>query len=309
MPSTKAGKAAAADARSEAGLVVAAFGRHHDVELASGLRLRCVTRGKKRDVAAGDRVTVLLQGADQGVIESIAPRTSLLYRSDEARTKVFAANVSRVFIVVATEPSFSDELIGRTWVAARAQGVDLVIILNKVDRTERLDEARRRLQPYAQLGLPVVEACAKHRPEEAARLLRPLLANQTSIVIGQSGMGKSTLVNLLAPQALAATQEHSESLDAGKHTTTATHLYRLDAHSSLIDSPGFQSFGLSHLTPGEIERGFPEFDDAKMLCRFYNCTHLHEPGCGVLAARDAGRILAFRHQLYATLMAEIFGAR
>jgi len=136
-------------------------------------------------------------------------------------------------------------------------------------------------------------------------MLRPRLANYTTLLLGQSGMGKSTLLNALVPDAQAATQEHSVALDAGRHTTTTTRLYHLpDRGGDLIDSPGFQAFGLRHLSVEDIEHGFPEFDKPRQACRFYNCTHQHEPGCGVLTAVASGEIAPERHALYVRLLQE-----
>jgi ribosome biogenesis GTPase len=118
-------------------------------------------------------------------------------------------------------------------------------------------------------------------------------------------MGKSTILNTLVPEARATTQAHSQALGAGKHTTTTTRLYHLpDIAGDIIDSPGFQAFGLLHLSPMEIQRGFPEFEAATQHCRFYNCSHRHEPGCGVLAALERGEISAGRHDLYQRILAE-----
>src|SRR5690606_470027 len=128
-------------------------------------------------------------------------------------------------------------------------------------------------------------------PEHTRAVLAPELTGRCSLLLGQSGMGKSTLLNILVPQAQAYTQAHSQALGTGKHTTTSTRLYHLpDGSGDLIDSPGFQAVGLYHLTAAEIEQGFPECHDAIKHCGFYNCTHRHEPGCGVLAALAHGDI-------------------
>jgi ribosome biogenesis GTPase len=136
-------------------------------------------------------------------------------------------------------------------------------------------------------------------------VLLPLLNDRCTLLLGQSGMGKSTILNALVPDARAHTQEHSQALGAGKHTTTSTRLYHLPNDAGdIIDSPGFQAFGLYHLSAAEIERGFPEFSDAIQHCRFYNCTHRHEPGCGVLTAIQLGTVTSERHELYKRILAE-----
>jgi len=287
-----------------AGVIVAAHGRHYLAE-ADGRLLQCVTRGKKSNVAVGDEVVLRATSADQAVIEKIAERRTLLYRSDQYKSKLLAANLTRMFIVVATEPSFSDDLISRALVAAEAAGIDPHLILNKVDLAEPLARARERLGLYTAMGYPVHEVSAQAAPAAAVALLQPLLAGQSSILIGQSGMGKSTLVNLLVPEADIATREISAALDTGKHTTTFTRLYRLpDGGGSIIDSPGFQEFGLYHLSEGQLERAFRDFAPYLGGCRFYNCRHLAEPQCAVLQAVEDGKIAPLRHALFAQLVHE-----
>lgn len=285
------------------GTIVAAHGRHYLAE-ADGRFLQCVTRGKKTNVAVGDQVALKMTSADQAVIESIAERATLLYRSDQYKSKLLAANVTRLFIVVATEPGFADDLVSRSLVAAEAAGIDVHIILNKVDVENLLPRARERIGVYASIGYPVHEVSARTHPQQAVALLEPLLAGQTSIFIGQSGMGKSSLINLLVPDADIATREISAALDTGKHTTTFTRLYRLPDGAAVIDSPGFQEFGLYHLTEGMLERAFREFAPYLGGCKFYNCRHLSEPQCAILGAVEDGKIAPMRHALYAQLLHE-----
>ncbi len=285
------------------GLIVAAHGRHY-LAHADGQLWQCVTRGKKSDVATGDRVRFRSTSADQGVIEAIEPRATLLYRSDQFKSKLLAANVTQLFIVVATEPSFSDDLVSRSLVAAESAGIQARLVLNKIDLDAQRDAARERTQRYAALGYPVHEVSAKSDPIHAVETLRPLLQGQSTILIGQSGMGKSSLVNLLVPDADIAVREISQRLDSGKHTTTFTRLYAIDDATSVIDSPGFQEFGLYHLTEGMLERAFPEFRPHLGGCRFYNCHHVAEPGCAILQAVADEQIEAQRHQLYLQLRHE-----
>lgn len=285
------------------GLVIAAHGRHYVVQ-AGDLRLQCVTRGKKSDVAVGDIVHFRQTSPDQGVIESITERKTLLYRSDQYKSKLLAANVTQLFVVVATEPSFSDDLVSRSLVAAGAAGIAAHIILNKIDIETLLPKARERVSLYTSLGYPVHEVSAHAAPEATRDKLLPLLQGQTTILIGQSGMGKSSLINLLVPDADIATREISAALDSGKHTTTFTRLYDMGAGTAVIDSPGFQEFGLYHLTEGMLERAFREFQPYLGQCRFYNCHHLTEPGCGILAAVESKQIAPMRHALYQQLLHE-----
>ncbi|HEX8884798.1 MAG TPA: ribosome small subunit-dependent GTPase A [Noviherbaspirillum sp.] len=285
------------------GVIIAAHGRHY-VAQAGSQRLHCVTRGKKSDVAVGDTVTLKMTSSDQAVIEGIQERRTLLYRSDQYKSKLLAANVTRLLIVVATEPAFSDDLISRALVAAESAGVEAHIILNKIDVTASLEKTRERLALYAGLGYPVHEVSARTAPEDAVAKLMPVLQGQSSIFIGQSGMGKSSLINLLVPDADIAVREISAALDTGKHTTTFTRLYAIDDTTSVIDSPGFQEFGLHQLTEGMLERAFPEFAPCLGHCRFYNCHHISEPDCAVLAGVKEGRIAPMRHALYAQLRHE-----
>jgi len=268
------------------GRVIAAHGRQYVVELADGTRLPCFPRGKKSDVACGDRVDIQRTSDDQGVIEAIQPRTSLLYRSNEVKQKLIAANVDQLVIVVATEPAFSDELVTRALLAAESEEIEALIVLNKCDLTDKLAAARERLAVFARLGYRVVELSALEHADD----LRPELYGVTSVLVGQSGMGKSTLVNALVPEANAATREISQALDSGKHTTTHATLYHLDGESQLIDSPGLQEFGLGHLDRQEIEHAFREFRPYLGQCRFRDCKHNREPDCVLSAAVAAGEI-------------------
>lgn len=283
------------------GQVVAAHGRQYMVELAGGETLLCFPRGKKSDIACGDRVEISRPAKDQGAIEAITPRSSLLYRSNEYRQKLIAANVSQVLIVVATEPGFSFELVCRTLVATQDQGVAARIILNKCDLADKIAPARQALAPFVALGVPVLELSALR----GAEALRPLLAGHTSLLVGQSGMGKSTLVNALIPEARAATREISEALDSGKHTTTHARLYHLDPAKpeagDLIDSPGLQDFGLQHLSRSDIEHAFAELAPHLGQCRFRDCRHDREPDCALRSALEAGQIDPRRWAVFRTL--------
>lgn len=282
------------------GLVTAAYGKRYGVELDDGREISCVTRGKKTDLACGDRVNIKLTDTAEGVIESNDPRTSLLYRSNAFRSKLLAANVTQIIIVLATTPSFYEELLNRCLLAAEAAGIEVVIVLNKCDLGDK-QEAMAKLQRYEALGYRVLHMSA----HEDISPLRPLLQGHTSVLVGQSGMGKSTIVNALLPGQQVRTQEVSQVLDSGKHTTTAAHLYHLDADSHLIDSPGLQEFGLHHLDIEALERAFIEFRPYLGKCRFNNCRHLQEPDCALREAAERHEIHPERLQYYQSMAQEL----
>ena len=283
------------------GTVVAAYGKRYKVELAeTKQRISCVTRGKKTDVACGDLVTIKLTDKREGVIENILPRSTLLYRSNAFKSKTLAANVTQIIIVLATQPSFYEALLNRCLIAAEAAGIKALIVLNKCDLADN-DNAKQKLALYSKLGYQVLPLSAK----EDISTLRPYLQGEVSILVGQSGMGKSTMINALLPHEAVRTQEVSTVLDSGKHTTTAAHLYHLDAESILIDSPGLQEFGLHHLSTDELEHAFIEFRPFLGKCRFNNCKHLQEPDCAISEAAAASKISAERLAIYKMLRTEI----
>lgn len=292
-------KTQASDARLQ-GRVTAVHGRHYRVETADRSLYECVTRGKKGGMACGDHVRFSVTSAGYGAIEQTLPRKNLLYRSDRFRSKILAANVDHVFVVVAAVPTPDIDLLNRCLVACEAAGISVSIVVNKADLSES-SALLGRMSAYEKLGytLIVLSALKDIAP------LRAALAEGTSILIGASGVGKSTLINALIPEAEIATQSISSALDTGKHTTTHTRLYHLLESGSLIDSPGMQEFGLWHLKAPELQGAFPEFRDKIGHCRFYNCRHLKEPGCAILDAVEIGEIQRDRWRVYRDLTEEI----
>ncbi len=287
----------------EFGTVVAAFGRQYEVRMDSDEQcLLCYPRGKKSILAVGDRVKVGHTAPGQGVIEGHSERSSLLYRSDQWRQKLIAANATQLVLVVATEPGFSTELLSRCLVAAESQDMKCAIVLNKCDLSDKQAPARAQLAPFAALHYPILEIAALH--SAGLEPLRQLLHNEASVLVGQSGMGKSTLLNALVPDADAQTREISAALDSGKHTTTFSRLYRLPEGGSLIDCPGLQEFGLGHLSRGDMESGFPEFRPHLGQCRFRDCRHHQEPDCALHHALEQNQIHPTRFQHYQRMVGE-----
>ena len=282
------------------GTVVAAYGKRFQIELPDKKRISCVTRGKKTDLACGDIVTIELTDKHEGVIENTLARKTLLYRSNAFKSKILAANVTQIIIVLATQPSFYEALLNRCLIAAEAANIKPLIVLNKCDLADD-NNAKQKLALYTSLGYQVHTLSAK----EDISSLKPYLQDEASILVGQSGMGKSTIINSLLPDEDVRTREVSHTLDSGKHTTTAAHLYHIDAHSQLIDSPGLQEFGLHHLSTDELEHAFIEFRPYLGKCRFNNCKHLQEPECAIKDAVTSGHISSERLAIYQMLRTEI----
>ncbi|WP_188703897.1 ribosome small subunit-dependent GTPase A [Silvimonas iriomotensis] len=280
--------------------IVASHGRVYIVETADGQRLSASARGKKSDFACGDLVDIQILNAEQAVIEKVQPRQSLLYRSDQWRSKLIAANVTQIVIVVAPVPSYLDELIGRTLIAAESQDIKPLILLNKCDLPEAA-AAREALTYYEKLGYPLLALSAR----EDVSPLRERLQGHISVLVGQSGMGKSTLLNALIPEAGARVNDISTALDSGKHTTTHATLYHLDEHADLIDSPGVQSFGLAHIKEEALPGLMPDLSPFVGQCRFHNCRHRQEPDCAMRQAVADGAIAPSRLALLQRLQDEL----
>ena len=293
---------------TRAGLVVASHGRHCLVETPEGQRVICHPRGKRSEAVVGDAVQ-WRASHDEGTIEKIDERRNLFYRQDEVRTKSFAANLDLVLVLIAAEPEFSEHQLTRALIASEAAKIPAIIGLNKSDLVEPFERAWGRLLTYQHMHYGVMPLSLRLSADvDRSKLLKHLEGKRT-LVLGPSGAGKSTLINLLVPGATVLTAEISQALNSGKHTTTATRLYWVDAKrtTALIDSPGFQEFGLHHVEPTRLAEFMPDMRAHLGQCRFYNCTHLHEPGCGVIEHVGMGKdaITPSRYKIYTELFAEL----
>ncbi len=302
------------------GRVIASFGRHVTVEASDGKLVLCRPRAKKNQCVVGDWVEWTAT-EDEGTIEKVVQRKNLFYRQDEIRTKSFAANVDQLLVWIAAEPEFSENQLARALIAAKAQGIEAIIVLNKLDLGANFDRAWTRLLPYQAMGYTVLAISASPKadlsPEQQiisnqSRLqLEAALKGKSTLVLGPSGTGKSTIINQWVPTAGAHTQEISKALNSGKHTTTSTTLYWIDAEktTAVLDSPGFQEFGLHHISAQDLDKLMPDFAVHVGNCRFYNCTHRHEPQCAVTQFRQAGTpsstISEERYRIYNSLYEEL----
>lgn len=279
------------------GRVVADFGREFLVELTDRRQIVCSRKGKRQDATCGDFVEVRLTGSAQGSIERLGTRRNLLYRSDQWREKTLAANVDQAVILLAPRPPYNEAFLNLSLVACEAAGIPAVIALNKCDLPEHAD-VRRSLDRYVKIGYTVISMSAR----EDIGPLRPHLEGNLSLLVGQSGVGKSRTVNALLMNEVARVGDLAASLDSGTHTTTFSRLYRLDRDTAIVDTPGFQSFGLFHLTEKQIGEAMREFRPYLGRCKFNDCAHLGEPGCTVIEAAQRGEISPERLSFYQVLI-------
>lgn len=296
-------KVPSSDIPSE-GRVVVQFGKHCLVEDAGGVLTRCTTPRRLRPVC-GDRVQwQRAKDHPSGVLTGTQPRRNELRRHDiRDAERVLAANLDIMLMVCAPQPAPELALVDRYLAASELLKLDAIIVFNKADLLDATaqQEWEKKLAGFGALGYPVIFSSVKdNRGIEA---IHAALSNRAGIVLGQSGVGKSTLVETLIPDLELRTQVLSEASGAGMHTTTTTRLYPLPGHSGcIIDSPGVRDFRLWPLRPSEAAQAFREIRAVAGQCRFNDCRHLREPDCAVLAGVENGTISRRRHTSYVQLM-------
>jgi len=290
-------------AEPEAGVVISRFGQHADVEDSHGQIERCNIRRTINSLVCGDEVvwrrSLQPQSGIQGVIEAVQERRSVLSRPDfYDGLKPVAANIDLLIIVSAVLPALSLNIIDRYLVAAEAMQIKPLLLLNKIDllSTEQRVLVEQQLETYRAIGYEILLLSAK--TGEGMLQLDQYLQSGTSIFVGQSGVGKSSLVNNLLPELQVVTQEVSDNSGLGQHTTTVARLYHLPDGGNLIDSPGIREFALWHLEPDEVLWGFKEFRPWLGRCKFRDCQHADDPGCALHHAVEIGEISTERFENY-----------
>ncbi|MDO4905094.1 MAG: ribosome small subunit-dependent GTPase A [Lautropia sp.] len=284
------------------GDVIAAYGRHFLVSPGDGQApLEALAVGRRLDCVVGDRVLYRLADSGPSAVESVLPRRNRVMRSDHFRQKTIAANVDQAAVLISGYPFFDEAVLLRVLLGLSAEEIPVLLLLTKQDLKHSFDQAMERASVYETLGYPVIPTAARNAPA-SLDALRVRLTGKRTILLGQSGMGKSTLLNALIPSADQQTQAISDALASGRHTTTFSRAFTLpDGPGWLIDSPGFQQFELAHLSHWQICHAMPEFRPLLGRCRFNDCQHQDEPGCAIREAAESGQIDPRRYELFREL--------
>ena len=292
------------------GVVISRFGQHADVENAAGEIFRCNLRRSISSLVCGDKVIWRLgkesEHSISGVIEAVHERKTVLSRPDVYDgVKPIAANIDQIFIISSVLPAFNSDIIDRYLVASKQTGITPIIVLNKIDLLDQENQSliEESLNIYRDIGYQVLYASSAS--QDGMVELTAQLKDKTSIFVGQSGVGKSTLVNSLMPELELHTKQVSENSGLGQHTTTVATLYHFADGGNLIDSPGIREFGLWHLTPEQVSNGFVEFEDYLGTCKFRDCKHKSDPGCALVAAVEQGQIHPQRLASFQRILASI----
>lgn len=278
--------------------VIAAYGRQFLLDTGPGEpTLRAVARGRRSDCVVGDRVAWRRLNDEQAIIDEVLPRANQVTRSDNFRSKTIAANVDLAGVVISGHPRFDEALLVRILIALEAEDIPTVLVATKQDLDLSRQAVAAREAAYRAIGYPVIGTAAKAQPESLQPLRERLLGRRT-LLLGQSGMGKSTLVNALIPGVEQQTAAISAALTSGRHTTTFTRAFELPQGGWIIDSPGFQTFEIAHLSRWQMGHAMPEFRPLLGRCRFNDCSHREEPGCSIRAAAEDGRVDTLRYKLF-----------
>ncbi|GIU06200.1 MULTISPECIES: small ribosomal subunit biogenesis GTPase RsgA [unclassified Shewanella] len=295
------------------GTIISRFGQHADVETDSGHLARCNIRRNIKSLVTGDKVIVRLaltseSGASriEGIVEAVHPRHSQLSRPDlYDGVKIIASNIDQILIVTSTQPAFTTQIIDRYLVAAEDTGIEPVIILNKVDliTPEEAPEIDAALERYKSIGYRVYRVSSK--TGEGVEQLHALMNDKVNVFVGQSGVGKSSMINAMMPDAELITGDISENSGLGQHTTTTAKLLHIATGGDLIDSPGVREFALWHLPADRVGWCFVEFRDYLGTCKFRDCKHLNDPGCSITEAFKAGEITEDRYNNYHRIIASL----
>lgn len=287
------------------GRIVAHYGTQVDVEDDNRDTTRCFLRANLDAVTTGDWVTCRF-GDKVGVVESLHPRTSLLSRPDSyGKLKPVAANVDQLLITIAPKPEFFSNLIDRYIVVAEVNNIVPLILINKCDLID--DENKEKFDAlvtdYQGLGYRVLSVSAKKNI--GLQTLNEQLRGKTSILVGQSGVGKSSILKTLLPSATIPVGDLSDAKSKGRHTTTHSQLFHFAEGGECIDSPGIREFGLWNLDKADVITGFIELNLASEQCKFRDCSHNSEPGCGIQRAITEGKISPKRFESYQRIIASL----